>query len=103
MNVVLASDNFYFPYIYVAVKSLLDSNREAANLVVYYIQQDVEYKNLSLLLDLGKEYGRTVNIIKFAIQKNLIKYYQHTELQVKLHMQNFGLPLCSQMKIGFYI
>lgn len=69
IHVILASDNYYFSYIYVAIKTLYLSNSHVKGLCVHYIEQDVKEENLSLLKDMGKEFGRVVDIIKFDMPK----------------------------------
>lgn len=69
VHVILASDNYYFSYIFVAVKTLYSSNKNITDLCVHYIEQDVKEENLQLLKDLGKDFGRNVDIIKFDMPK----------------------------------
>ena len=69
LHIVLASDNFYFPYIYVAIKTLFLSNSQVKSLCVHYIEQDVKEENLNILRNLGKEFDRVVDIIKFSMPK----------------------------------
>lgn len=69
INIVLASDDFYFPYIYVAIKSLFDSNKAIKDLVVNYIHQEVPSEHLSLLKDLSRQYSRELKFIPFEMPK----------------------------------
>ena len=69
MHIVLASDNYYFPYIYVAIKTLFLSNSAVKEMCVHYIEQDVTDENLDVLLQLGEEFGRKIDIVKFYIPK----------------------------------
>lgn len=69
VDVVLASDNYYFPYILVAVKTLFLHNVNIDELIVHYIQQDVEEGNLNLLKKMGEEYNRKIDIIEFDMPK----------------------------------
>lgn len=71
IHVVLASDRYYFPYIYVAIKSLYEHNKNVDILVVHYIEQDVPKQDLKLLINLSDEYGRKVDIIKFEMPKEI--------------------------------
>ena len=69
LHIVLASDNYYFSYIYVAIKTLYISNFQVKNLIVHYIEQDVKEENLALLQSLAVEYNREIDIIKFTLPK----------------------------------
>ena len=69
IHIVLASDNYYFPYIYVAVKTLYKSNATVKNLIVHYIEQDVKKENLEHLKSLASQYNRDIDIIKFNMPK----------------------------------
>ena len=69
IHVVLASDNYYYPYIYVAIKTLFENNKNVDNLIAHYIEQDVKKENLDILTELGQSYGRHVDIIKFNMPK----------------------------------
>lgn len=71
IDVVLASDDFYFAYIYVAVKTLFEHNKDCDKLVVHYIQQDVNQEHLNILVNLGNEYNRKIDIIRFNIPKEI--------------------------------
>lgn len=66
IHIVLASDGYYFPYIYVAVKTLFEHNKQE-KVVVHYIQQDVAPKSLNTLVELGAQYGQEVDIIPFTL------------------------------------
>lgn len=70
VHIVLASDNNYYPYIYVAVKTLFEHNKNVKDLVVHYIQQDVTTENINYLKELGKNYNREVDVIKFELPKH---------------------------------
>lgn len=67
INVVFASDNYYFTYIYVAIRTLYVSNKHIDRLYVHYIEQNVNKENLQILKKLGEEFGRTIDIIPFKI------------------------------------
>lgn len=69
MHIVLASDNYYFPYIYVAIKSLYKSNSKVEDLTVHYIEQDVNEQNLDILRELASQNCRVIDIIKFDMPK----------------------------------
>lgn len=66
MDVVYASDEYYFAYIYAAVKTLYEHNKED-DILVHYIQQNVSEKSLSILKSLAKEYNRDIDIITFSM------------------------------------
>lgn len=65
INVVYASDRFYFPYIYVGIETLYESNKELERLDVYYIHQDVPQEMLRYLETLAETYNRKIHIIEF--------------------------------------
>lgn len=65
MKVVYASDENYFAYIYVSVKTLLESNRAVEDLRISYIYQDVCEEKRTFLKDLGMRYGRDIEIREF--------------------------------------
>lgn len=73
VNVVYASDRFYFPYIYVGIKTLYESNRELENLYVYYIQQNVPQELLKYLEKLAENYNRKITIIEFTMPEEFQK------------------------------
>lgn len=69
LHVVLASDEYYFPYIYVAVKTLLEHNKKVGNLIVHYIHQNVSVESLLVLEQIGVQYGRYIDLIEFNMPK----------------------------------
>lgn len=66
IHVVYASDGFYFPYIYVSVKTLLENNK-MDDVIVHYIQQNVETQQLEKLQELGISFKKTIDSIPFSI------------------------------------
>ncbi|TYZ24846.1 glycosyltransferase family 8 protein [Selenomonas ruminis] len=65
IHVVLASDNNYFPYIYVAIKTLIQSNEN--NVIdLYYIEDNVTDENLSYLKELQKN-NIKITVIPFKL------------------------------------
>ena len=51
MHICYASDDHYFTYIYVGVKTLVEHNK---NVVIHYLYQDVPEDHLDLLREIGK-------------------------------------------------
>lgn len=66
IHVVIASDGYYFPYVYVCVKTLFENNSTERKIIVHYIEQDVKEECLSALKKLANQ-NRLVDVIKFAI------------------------------------
>lgn len=66
MEIIYASDENYFPYIYVGIQTLLETNSDK-DIHVNYIYQNVSDRNLKYLDDLGKKYGHTVNSFEFVM------------------------------------
>lgn len=66
IHIVLASDGNYFPYIYVAVKTLFEHNKQE-NVVVHYIEQNVDKQYLNALVELGVVYDQEIDIIPFSL------------------------------------
>ena len=64
MHIVYASDDHYFTYIYVGIKTLVDHNK---NVVVHYLQQDVPSEHLDLLYDIGNAAGVEIDIRPFEM------------------------------------
>ncbi len=67
MNIVYASDENYFPYVYVSIKTLLENNRKIDKLQIHYIYQNVSICNLQFLKELGEIYDRTINLIEYRM------------------------------------
>lgn len=67
MKVVYASDENYFAYIYVSVLTLLENNTRVKNLQISYIYQNVCEEKLGFLRDLGKRFGRDIEIREFIM------------------------------------
>lgn len=72
INIVIASDNYYFPYVYVAVKTLFEHSDCESTLIVHYINQDVDQNNLGVLQALASP-NKKVEIIDFDIPDELEK------------------------------
>lgn len=62
VDVVFASDEYYFPYIYIAVETLYENNKNIKNLNVHYIEQDVSKNSLDILNNLASKYQRSIDI-----------------------------------------
>ncbi|MDY0277081.1 MAG: glycosyltransferase family 8 protein [Acholeplasma sp.] len=67
MKFVLSCDNNYFRYVYVAIKTLLENNKENKSLKVVFIEENVSKTNLEHLKNLGQEFNREVEIISFKM------------------------------------
>lgn len=65
MKVIYASDENYFAYIYVSVKTLLESNRTVKDLQISYIYQNVCEEKRMFLKELGMQFGRDIEIREF--------------------------------------
>ena len=63
MRIIYASDNCYFRYTYISIKTLLESNGFNKELVISFIHQEVSQENLRLLKELGKNYKKDIDII----------------------------------------
>lgn len=66
MRIVLASDENYFMYIYISVLTLFESNRSQEYFVTY-IFQDVKRDKIEYLMELGKRFGRVVEVMEFIM------------------------------------
>lgn len=66
MRVVFASDENYFPYIYVSVLTLLESNR-TEHYNVTYIYQNVRNEKIEYLKILGNQYGRKIDAREYQM------------------------------------
>lgn len=67
MNVVYASDENYFPYIYIGIETLLMSNSQYPELRIHYIYQNVKPESLDLLDNLGKKFNKNIEMIPFQM------------------------------------
>ena len=67
MKIIYASDENYFAYIYVSVKTLLESNKSVKDLEISYIYQNVCEEKRNFLKDLGIQYGRDIEIREFIM------------------------------------
>jgi len=67
MKFVLACDNNYFSYVYVAIKTLLENNKNYEDLEVVFIEQNVTQENKDILVKLGERYNRDIKIIEFIM------------------------------------
>lgn len=67
MKVIYASDENYFAYIYVSVKTLLETNKSVENLDISYIYQNVCEEKRNFLKELGLQYGRDIEIREFIM------------------------------------
>lgn len=63
-HIVYACDDHYFTYVYVSVKTLLESNQ---NLIVHFLHQDVSDEHLNLLRDLGVKHNISMDIRPFQM------------------------------------
>lgn len=68
MRIILASDENYFPYIYISILTLFESNNSESYLVTY-LYQNVENDKLDFLKELGKKYGHMIEIREFIMPK----------------------------------
>lgn len=84
MRVVYASDNNYYRYIYISIRTLLESNGSNPDLKITYIEQDVTKENKALLAELGRSFNKEVEIIQF----DMPEAFQ-------------DLPACNQSKTTF--
>lgn len=66
MEVIYASDNNYFPYIYVGIQTLLETNAQR-DIHINYIFQNVSDKNLQFLEELGNRFGHKINSFEFEM------------------------------------
>lgn len=78
MRIILASDENYFPYIYVSVLTLFESNQKE-NYLVTFIYQNVGADKLQYLKALGSNYGRIVETIEFVMPKEYDKLPPYAE------------------------
>ena len=69
MKIIYACDNHYFRYVYISIWTLLEHNAENKDLDIVFIEQGVSTQNLSLLSNLGTQYGREILIRKFYMPK----------------------------------
>ena len=69
MKIIYACDNHYFRYAYISIWTLLEHNAENMDLDIVFIEQDVSTQNLSLLSNIGTQYGREILIRKFYMPK----------------------------------
>lgn len=63
-HIVYACDDHYFTYLYVSVKTLLESN---TNLIVHFLYQDVTDEHIGLLQQLGVEHDIQMDIRPFEM------------------------------------
>lgn len=66
MRIVLACDENYFPYVYVSILTLFESNQKE-NYKVTFIYQNVSAEKLEYLKILGEKNGRTIEILEFKM------------------------------------
>ena len=69
MKIIYASDENYFAYIYVSVKTLLEHNKDVLNLKISYLYQDVCEEKLNYLKELCSEFHRTLEVREFIMPK----------------------------------
>lgn len=69
IDIVYASDRYYFPYVYVSIKTLYENNKSLTEIRVHYIEQDVDRHSLEGLRQLAREYGRDIDLIAFTIPR----------------------------------
>lgn len=81
MRIIYASDNCYFRYTYISIKTLLESNGFNRDLVISFIHQEVSQENLRLLKELGKNYKKNIDIIPFCppIEYNDLPFYGNSK------------------------
>ena len=73
MDIVYASDNNYFPYIYVSIKTLFESNKDNKPLFVHYIYDNVSQQNMAILTALAQKHGRKIDFIRFCLPPDMEK------------------------------
>lgn len=66
MRIVLASDENYFPYVYVSILTLFESNKNQEYFVTY-IYQNVKNDKIEYLKLLGEQYRRVVDVMEFVM------------------------------------
>ncbi len=66
MEVIYASDQNYFPYVYVSIETLLETNQNE-DIHVNYIYQNVDQVKREQLLELGKKYNKCIRLISFQM------------------------------------
>lgn len=69
MKVIYASDENYFAYIYVSVKTLLEHNKDAQDLEISYLYQDVCEEKLNYLRELCARFQRKLEVREFIMPK----------------------------------
>ena len=69
MKVIYASDENYFAYIYVSVKTLLEHNKDAKNLEISYLYQNVSEEKLTFLKKLCADFHRNLEVREFIMPK----------------------------------
>ena len=84
MRVVYASDDYYYRYVYISIRTLLESNGSNPDLKITYIEQDVTEEHKALLAELGRSFNKEVEIIQF----DMPEAFQ-------------DLPACNQSKTTF--
>ena len=67
MKFVIASDNNYFNYTYVALNSLLDKNKNYKNLEIVFIHQNISIENSANIQKLSEKYKKHIELIDFAV------------------------------------
>jgi lipopolysaccharide biosynthesis glycosyltransferase len=66
MEIIYASDENYFPYIYVGIQTLLETNKDN-DIHINYIYQNVCDKSLKFLDELGMRFGHKINSFEFVM------------------------------------
>lgn len=67
MRVVYASDDNYYRYIYISIRTLLESNGKNPDLKITYIEQDVSEEHKALLVELGRSFNKEVEIMQLEM------------------------------------
>lgn len=66
MEVVYASDQNYYPYVYVSIETLLETNSNE-DIHINYVFQNVDQDKCNKLSELGKKYGSDIKLIPFQM------------------------------------
>ncbi len=88
VNILYQSDNNYASYMGVSICSLFENNKEADEITVYIIDDDIDADNKEKLLHMAKGYGRRIEFLTGRVlldDEDIVKTFEYTSFRKNTH------------------
>jgi len=89
MNIVYASDENYAQHMAVSMVSLFENNREADEIRIFVVANEISGRTIARLKNLETKYGRTIEIIDFTEYKNQLRLNMEWPISVSSYSRLF--------------